>query len=102
MGSMVMPMRLTGEQASHEVEMEGYLKKIRKLLQRNRRNYYKVIGTSMYIRTDKKGKEEWQNKYDLSLYTLSLSKKNKKEFYMNPNDKKLNLQVLRFIADTPE
>ena len=59
----------------------------------------------MYIRTESsKGKEEWQNKYDLSEYVLSLSKKNKKEFYMNPNEhgKKLDLQVLRFIADTPE
>jgi hypothetical protein len=31
LGSMVMPMHLKGEEASKEVEMEGYLKKIRKL-----------------------------------------------------------------------
>jgi hypothetical protein len=46
----------------------------------------------MYIRTNsKQGQEEFEMKYDLSLYTLSLSKKNKKEFYISPTDKKIDL-----------
>jgi hypothetical protein len=31
-GSLTMPMHLKGDEANQEVEMEGYLRKIRKLL----------------------------------------------------------------------
>lgn len=57
----------------------------------------------MYIRTNsKQGSEEFEMKYDLSLYTLSLSKNHKKEFYISPSDKKIELSVIRFIAENPE
>ena len=57
----------------------------------------------MYIRISK-GKEEpiFDLKYDLTQYTLNLAKKEKKEFYFLPIDKKMKLPSLKFIAESAE
>ena len=100
--SFIPARRITTKEASKDVVVEGYLKKIRALLQRNKRAYFKVIGTNMYVATDKEPKDGFEHKYDLTNYTLSLSKKEKKQFYFTPIDEKLKLQVLRFIAKDAE
>ena len=72
------PRRIQTKDANKDVVVEGFLKKICPLLQRNKRSYFKVIGTNMYTADEKEPKEGFEHKYDLSNYTLSLAKKEKK------------------------
>ena len=97
------PSRLMGLDAERGVVIEGWLKKKRSLIQRNKKNYYKVIGTNMYLAPNhKKRPNELEFRYDLTLYTVGVSKKEKKEFFLEPIDKSLKLDHLRFIAETAE
>lgn len=89
--SFVPARRITTKESTKDVIVEGYLKKIRALLQRNKRAYFKVIGTSMYVAAEKEPKNGFEHKYDLTNYTVSLSKKEKKQFYFTPIDEKLKL-----------
>jgi hypothetical protein len=57
----------------NEVVVEGWLKKIRSLFKINTRAYFKVIGTQMF--------KESKFKYDLTLYVVGLSDKDKRELF---------------------
>ena len=98
-GTIAAPSRLTGIDAERGVEIEGWLRRKRGLLHRNKKSYYKVIGTNMYIATNNQ-RTEFQNKYDLTLYAVGMNKKESKEFYLEPIDKSLKLNILRFIAES--
>lgn len=94
--------RIETKDANKDVVVEGFLKKIRAFPQRNRRAYFKVIGTNMYVAGEKEPKDGFEHKYDLTNYTLSLSAKEKKQFFFTPIDKTLKLQILRFISNSAE
>lgn len=68
------------------------MKKIRNLIQRNTRNYYKVIGTNMYIAKNyEKDPNDLQLKYDLTMYKVGLNKKDKKQLQLTPLNKNFKL-----------
>jgi len=46
--------------------------------------------------------KENERKYDLSLFTLGLNEKDRREFYLEPKDKSKKQQRVRFIADSIE
>jgi len=89
--SFLAPRRITTQESNKDVIAEGFLKKIRPLLQRNKRGYFKVIGQHMYVADEKEPKDGFEHKYDLSNYILSIAKKDKNQFFFTPIDLKLKL-----------
>jgi hypothetical protein len=67
--------RIETKDANKDVIVEGFLKKIRTFPQRNKRAYFKVIGTNMYVANEKVPKDGFEHKYDLTNYTLYLDAK---------------------------
>jgi hypothetical protein len=50
----------------------------------------------------KGGEIDWKNKYDLTLYIVRLSKKERLIFYLEPIDASLKLPRVEFQTKTPE
>ena len=84
---------------ANEVFISGYLKKIKKFY-RSDKDYYRVIGMDMF-KSDGPSKKSKQA-YDLTNYSVSLSKEDKCRFYLNPIDDRLGLVLVKFEVSTVE
>ena len=61
------------------------------------KDYYKVVGTMMLKASSPK--KPFQEKYDLTNYTVRLSKADKDKFYLEPIDLSLGLDVVKFVCE---
>jgi hypothetical protein len=82
-------------------EVTGELKRTKSFWSSSK-NYYKLKYPHMLIGKIKKGVVEYSIKYDLSLYTVSLSTKDKAIFYLTPINLALKLSRLEFSAKNAE
>ena len=81
-----------------EIEIEGQLKKINPLF--NDKDYYRVIGTEMS--TARKPNKKFKFAYDLSIYAITLSLKDKCRFELIPLDTSSNSPIVKFETTTVE
>ena len=79
------------------VVIEGYLKKLKKYLMSSK-NFYRVVGKVMLVASNPK--KQFTEKYDLTNYQVQLSQGDAKKFYLYPIDQNLQLNTVRFVADT--
>ena len=82
-------------------EVTGELKRTKSFWS-STKNYYKLQYPHMLIGKIQKGVVEYSIKYDLSLYTVSLSTKDKLIFYLTPINHALKLSRLEFSAKNAE
>lgn len=81
------------------VVIEGYLKKLKKYLMSSK-NYYKVVGKVMLIASNPR--KPFTEKYDLTNYMAQLSQGDNKKFYLYPLNHHLQLNPIRFVAESAD
>ena len=88
-------------QLMHE-EVEGELKRIKSFWS-SEKNTYKLRFPNLLVRVGlKSGALEYKNKYDLKLYDIRLSRKEKNTFYLEPKEDYFRLPRLEFETKRPE
>lgn len=78
-----------------EQEMEGELKRIKNFFS-SRKDTYKLQKVMLMIKrvtSDKTQNFEYKIKYDLTMYSIRLSAKQKDVFYLEPNDEAEHLEL---------
>ena len=83
--------------------MEGELKRIKSFFSSSK-DIYRLNGTLLEIKKLTKGVLEYKTKFDLSFYTVRLSRDKKDTFYLEPNPqgKDLALGKVEFRCQSAE
>ena len=66
------------------LQMEGELKRIKNFFSSSK-DVYRLNGPWLEVKKLHKGQVEYKSKYDLSFYTVRLSREKKDTFYLEPN-----------------
>ena len=92
---------LNQQQVSHD-DVEGELKRIKSFWS-SQKDIYKLKFPNLQVkRVLKSGAHEYKNKYDLKLYAIRLSRKEKNTFYLEPKEDYFRLPRLEFETKRPE
>ena len=83
-------------------EMEGQLKLIKGFFSSSKDVYRLKFPYLLIGKQNKLNKLEFSIKYDLTMYKVTLSKKDKTKFYLVPLEKTTDIQKVRFVADNRE
>ena len=83
-------------------EMEGQLKLIKGFFSSSKDVYRLKFPYLLIGKQNKLNKLEFAIKYDLTMYKVTLSKKDKTKFYLVPLEKTTDIQKVRFVADNRE
>ena len=83
-------------------EVEGELKRIKSFWSSQKDIYRLKFPYMMVRRTLKNNNHEFKNKYDLKLYTIRLSNKEKCIFFLDPKQDYFRLDRLEFQTKTAE